>query len=111
MRLGWTYPRVGWLTLLSLLAALGFCALSGAVILDLRRDTWARAEEAARNLNRAVGQDIRRTFETFDLSLQAVVASLQHPSIVKLDPELRHLVLFDSAVTNAQHLGSFIVLD
>jgi diguanylate cyclase (GGDEF)-like protein len=111
MRFGWRFPRVGWLTLLSPLAALGFCALSGAVILDLRRDTWARAEEAARNLNRAVGQDIGRTFETLDLSLQAVVASLRHPGIANLDPELRHLVLFDNAATSAQHLGSFIVLD
>jgi diguanylate cyclase (GGDEF)-like protein len=109
-RLGLRSPRVGWLTLLSLLAALGFCVLSGAVILDLRRDTWARAEEAARNLNRAVGQDIGRTFETFDLSLQAAVASLQHPGIAKLDPALRHLIVFDRAAT-ARHLGSFLVLD
>jgi diguanylate cyclase (GGDEF)-like protein len=110
MRLGWTYLQGRWLTLLSLLAALGFCALSGAVILDLRRDTWARAEEAARNLNRAVGQDIERTFKIFDLSLQAVVAGLRHPGVAKLDPELRNLILFDKAAT-AQHLGSFIVLD
>jgi hypothetical protein len=110
MRLGWRWPRAGWLTVLSLLAALGFCTLSGAVILDIWRDTWARAEEAARNLNRAVRQDITRTFATFDLSLQAVVTSLGHPSVAKLDPELRNLILFDNAAT-AQHLGSLIVLD
>jgi diguanylate cyclase (GGDEF)-like protein len=95
---------------LSLLGALGFCALSGAVILDLRRDTWVRAEEAASNLNRAVGQDIGRTFETLDLCLKAVVARLRHPGIAELDPEVRNLLLFDNTIT-AQHLGSLIVLD
>jgi diguanylate cyclase (GGDEF)-like protein len=110
MGLGWRWPRVGWLTVLSLLASLGFCALSGAVILDIRRETWARAAEAASNLNRAVGHDIARTVATLDLSLQAVVTRLRHPGVAKLDPELRNFVLFDN-VAAAQHFGPLVVLD
>jgi hypothetical protein len=65
----WGHPPARWLTALSLAVALGFCALSGAVVADMRRDAWARASEATSNLNRAVGQDLRRSFAAIGLSL------------------------------------------
>lgn len=106
----WRRPRARRLTALSLAVAVGFCALSGAVIADMRRDAWTRASEAANNLNRAVGQDLRRSFEAVGLSLQAVVNNLHQPGVADLEPGLRNLLLFDNAAT-APHIGSLLVLD
>ncbi|MDN3568825.1 diguanylate cyclase [Paeniroseomonas aquatica] len=95
--------------MLSLLAGIGMCALSGTVILQLRRDTWAHARSAATNLNRAVGQDILRTLSTLDLGLQGVVEQLSTEPDAPLKQSLHSPLLDRSAM--APYLGDVLVLD
>jgi diguanylate cyclase (GGDEF)-like protein len=57
-----------------------------------------------------MASEIDRNLELYDLSLQAVVDGLKLPSLAKLSPEVRQLVLFDRAAT-AKDMGSIFVLD
>ncbi|WP_236033586.1 sensor domain-containing diguanylate cyclase [Belnapia mucosa] len=99
----------GWTTLLGLLAVLGLCALSGVVILELRADSWARASDAAMNLNRAVGQDIARTLGTLDLALQETAERLRANE--RGDHErLLHSPLFERSI-GARNIGAVMILD
>ena len=95
---------------LSLFAVLGFCVLSGAVVLDMRRDAWDRADEAARSLNRAIRWDIGRTLEALDLSLRAVATRVRHPDTAGPEPGPRNLLLLDNAATTPRS-GSLLLLD
>ena len=87
-----------------------FLATSGAILWELRRQTWDGATRAARNLVAAVSQDIGRNIELYDLSLQAVIDGLKLPEINRVGPETRQALLFDRAAT-AKYLGSILVLD
>lgn len=89
------------------------CALMGLCVLQLlqsREDALERARETSRNVGLLAERDIERNFELYDLSLQAVIHSLQLPQLVSASPALRRAVLFDHAMT-AQYLGSMLVLD
>lgn len=97
------------MAVLSLLAGLGMCALSGTVILQLRRDTWEHARNAATNINRAVGQDILRTLSTLDLGLQGVVEQLGLDHGISLAQSLHSPLLDRSAM--AAHLSDVLVLN
>jgi diguanylate cyclase (GGDEF)-like protein len=105
-----TRGSAAWLTALSVLVALGICAVCAYVIADTRKDAWARAEESSANLTQALATDIARNIEFNDLSLLAVIDGLQLPEIGQLNPETRQLVLFDRSAS-ARYLGSFLVLD
>ncbi|SDD91632.1 sensor domain-containing diguanylate cyclase [Belnapia rosea] len=109
MRSIWKAMRNGWTAALSVLVILGFCALSIAVILQLRADRWAQATDAAMNLNRAVGQDIARTFSTLDLALLGVAERL-HADQGAYREQILHTPVFERSAT-AQHLGAVMVLD
>ncbi len=109
MRSIWKAMRNGWTAALSVLVILGFCALSVAVILQLRADRWAQATDAAMNLNRAVGQDIARTFSTLDLALLGVAERL-HADQGAYREQILHTPVFERSAT-AQHLGAVMVLD
>lgn len=89
------------------------CALMGLCVLQLfqsRNDALERASETSRNLGLIAERDIRRNFELYDLSLQAVIDGLRRPEVMNAPPGLRRAVLFDNAMT-AQFLGSVLVLD
>lgn len=101
-------PRV--LMLTSVLATLGMLAVCAAMLFDLRRDAWERADHAAFNVLQAVASDIARNVELYDLSLQAAAEGMTTPAVVAADPLLRHLVLFDRAAT-ARGLGAILVID
>ncbi len=94
------------------LVLLGTCflATSGAILWELRRQTWNNAARAAENLVAALSQDIGRNIELYDLSLQAVVDGLQLSEINQVSPQTRQAILFDRAAT-AKYLGSTLVLD
>src|SRR5882672_6830472 len=98
------------LTTISLVVALGFCAICVKVLWDIRQAAGAQASQAMTNLVAAVESDIARNIELYDLSLQAVVDGLQVPEINSISPEIRRLVLFDRAAT-AKYLGAIRVLD
>ncbi|WP_175716358.1 sensor domain-containing diguanylate cyclase [Burkholderia anthina] len=89
------------------------CALMGLCVLQLfqsRNDALERASETSRNLGLIAERDIRRNFELYDLSLQAVIDGLRRPEVMNAPSGLRRAVLFDNAMT-AQFLGSVLVLD
>ncbi|MFV8593100.1 diguanylate cyclase [Ralstonia pseudosolanacearum] len=89
------------------------CALMGLCVLQLfqsRDDALERAKETSRNVGLLAERDIERNFELYDLSLQAVIHSLELPGVMSAPPALKRAVLFDHAMT-AQYLGSMLVLD
>ncbi|MDX7953976.1 PAS domain-containing protein, partial [Lichenihabitans sp. Uapishka_5] len=88
----------------------GFCAASGLTLYDLRQNTYAQAVSNETNLLHALSQDISRTIEVYDLSLQAVVDGLAEPGLQNLSLRFQDLVLFDRAAS-AKDLGAILVLD
>ena len=95
---------------LGILAPIGMVIVSGVMLLDLRRDAWAMAEQTSKNLMQVIERDIARNVEIIDLSLRAVVDNLKAPGVSETTPELRQLILFDRAST-APDLGVVLVLD
>lgn len=95
---------------LGVLAPVGMLAVSGLMLLDLRRDAWDKAEQTSKNLLQVIERDIARNVEIFDLSLQAVVDNLRTPGLEAVSPEMRQLVLFDRAGT-ARDVGVTLVID
>lgn len=98
------------LILSSLVTILGFSAVCGSVLLDMRRGEQALARQIVENLASTVDADIGRMVELCDLSLRAVVSGMKMPEIGKLSPSLRRRVLFDHA-TRATHFSSIQVFD
>ena len=96
--------------LLGVLAPLGMLAVSGLMLLELRRETWAKAEQTSRNLLQVIDSDIVRTIAVVDRSLLAVIANLDAPGIEDIAPDLRQRLLFGPAAT-ADHLAGMAVLD
>lgn len=98
------------LILSSLVTILGFSAVCGSVLLDMRRGEQALARQIGENLASTIDADIGRMVELCDLSLRAVVSGLKMPEIGKLGPSLRRQILFDHA-TRATHFSSIQVFD
>jgi diguanylate cyclase (GGDEF)-like protein len=103
-------PGSSWLTVLSLIAALGLGAVCGLMLWDFRNDTWQKAERTGRNLVQVLEKDISRTIELYDLSLQAVVDGLNRDEVSQASPEIRQLILFDRSA-GGRDLGPILVLD
>lgn len=95
---------------LSVLAPLGMLAVSGLMLLDMRRDAWGKAEQTSKNLLQVIERDIGRNAEIFDLSLRAVVDNLKAPVVAEAKPELRQLILFDRAAI-AKDMGVMLIID
>ena len=93
-----------------LAVTVGFLAICGSVLWDNRDRDREEARRAAANLTATIGSEIARTFELYDLSLQAVVDGLKLPDLSKLNPSMRQFLLFDRAAT-AKDMGSIFVLD
>ena len=64
-------------------------AITAWVLIQMRHDAMARAKESAFNVSLLVERDTARNLEVYDLSLQAVIAGLQHPGVLNLPPDLR----------------------
>jgi len=86
------------------------CAIFIITLVDSYRVTEKLAIQKATGIGALIDQDISRTIELFDLSLQAVIDGLETPRLMALDPELRHVALFDRSAT-AEGLGSILVVD
>jgi diguanylate cyclase (GGDEF)-like protein len=98
------------LILSSLVTILGFSAVCGTVMLDMRRGEEALARQTAENLATSIDSDIGRTVEQYDLSLRAVISGINTPEIDKLSKEMRQLILFDNAAS-ARQFASIQVFD
>lgn len=119
------FARVGWriharsrafhisaraLFVASLLVALGLWILVAVVLAGMRRTDFENARQSATNIVSTLAADIERNFELFDLSIQAVIENLKHPSVETASKDVRQLILFDRAAM-AKHLGRIHVLN
>lgn len=101
----------GWyIVTVTLAISAGFCGLVGVTLLEARSDNWERASQSARNLARTISEDLERTVESLDLSIQGVADNSKVPGVMSLSTEYRDLILFDRAAT-AKGLGSLMLLD
>ena len=98
------------LMVLGLAVTAGFSVICWNVFNHMAERDAELARVNAYNVVSAIGADISRNVETYDLSLQAVVEGLELPNLYVLPPETRQLLLFDRAAT-AHGLGSILVLD
>lgn len=98
------------LTLLALALSVGIGALFARAILTIRDDEWSYARDANAALARTLEQNIGRTLDGFDQSLQGVVEVLGRPDYDGLPVEVRRLMLFDHSL-RTRGLGGMVVLD
>ena len=94
----------------SVVIAGAILAIAVWMLVQMRDDALARAQEAAINVSLLVERDTARNLEVYDLSLQGVIEGLEHSGVRNLPPELRRMVLFDRSTT-AKDMGSLLVLD
>ncbi|MBI5130366.1 MAG: diguanylate cyclase [Rhodopseudomonas palustris] len=94
----------------SVITVLGFSAVCGSVMLDMRRNAQELSRQIQENLASTLSADINRNIELYDLSLRSVVTSLALPQLAEVDDTIRRLILFDHAAT-AQHFGAIQVFD
>jgi diguanylate cyclase (GGDEF)-like protein len=87
-----------------------FLAICVMVLIEMGHRDYEKARQAAANVIATIDSEIARNLELYDLSLQAVVDGMKLPKVLRADPELRQLILFDRAAT-AKHMGSIFVLD
>jgi hypothetical protein len=100
----------GRLTVIVVAVTVAFCGLAVQARRQALDDSWSLAAKTGGNLNQAVSLEISRTIENLGLSLLGVMDNRQVPGVEELGPKLRHLVLFDRAIT-AKHIGTVLVLD
>jgi diguanylate cyclase (GGDEF)-like protein len=96
--------------LAAILAPLGMLAVSGTMLVDLRKDANDKAEQTSRNLLQIIERDIARNVEIIDLSLVALSENLHAPGVQSVAPDLRQLILFDRSTT-AKDLGVMLAMD
>ena len=95
---------------LGLAITFGFSAICALILWESRNRDREQARQSAVNLIATISSEIARNFESYDLSLQAVVDGLKLPDLAKFSPEIRQQFLFDRAAT-AKDMGSIFVLD
>ncbi|MDR4308908.1 GGDEF domain-containing protein, partial [Chelatococcus sambhunathii] len=105
----WARSQRTWVAL-AVLAPVLMLAVSGAMLLEMRREAWEKARQTAENLLQLVERDIARNFEIIDLSLTRLAEGVGMPSVQGADPQLRQLILFDRAAT-ARDIGVMLALD
>ena len=93
------------LILSSAVTIVGFSAICGSVMLDMRHAEQALAKQTSENLATSIDSDIGRTIEQYDLSLRAVVSGINTPELGQLSREMRQLILFDKAAASSQFGG------
>ncbi|NUA28285.1 GGDEF domain-containing protein [Cupriavidus basilensis] len=90
--------------------AMAIATIGAGALIEMRQDAFARAQEASSNLSLILERDIARNLEIFELSMHSVIDSVKDPEILRLNPAIRQLVLFDRS-TNATDMGSLLVTD
>lgn len=94
----------------SVVTVIGFSAICVNVMLDMRRGEEALARQTLENLATTIESDISRNLEIYDLSLKAVASNMLLPELATVSKLIRHLILFDHAMT-AKHFGAIQVFD
>lgn len=98
------------LILSAVVTVLGFSAVCGSVMLDMRRGAEELARQTAENLASSIDADISRNVELYDLSLRAVVNNLEMANLASVAKPILQMILFDHAAT-AKHFGTIQVFD
>jgi diguanylate cyclase (GGDEF)-like protein len=99
-----------WSLLFSVVVTLALAAVSASMLIDLRQDAWDQATLSSESLLKVLEQDIARTIEIYDLSLQGVVDGLNQPEIGAMSPKLKQMLLFDRAA-NIRDAGPILVVN
>ncbi len=94
----------------SIATIVGFSAVCGSMMLDMRRSEQALALRSMENLATTIDSDISRNIELYDLSLRNVANNMIEPELAGVSTRLLHLILFDHAAT-AKHFGAIQVFD
>jgi len=94
----------------AVVTTLGFSAVCGGVMWEMRRGAEDLAHQSTGNLASTIESDISRSIELYDLSLRAVVDNIGMPALATASKPIMHLIMFDHAAT-AKHLGAIQVLD
>ena len=98
------------LALVGLVLIGGMWAYTGWSILDLHRHAWDRIRHDADTLLGTSERAVARDIELYDLSLRMVAERVNALALEEVNPEVRHLALFDR-VSQAKGYGSIMVLD
>lgn len=94
----------------SIATIVGFSAVCGSMMLDMRRSEQALALRSMENLATTIDSDISRNIELYDLSLRNVANNMIEPELASVSKRLLNLILFDHAAT-AKHFGAIQVFD
>ncbi|WP_196801324.1 GGDEF domain-containing protein [Bordetella sp. FB-8] len=88
----------------------GVVALCGLIVYQSYVDAIYLARQSSRNLLQAIDRDLERSFNSYNLSLQAVINGAHNARIMSLPADLRNAVLFDNSAT-AQYFGTLVLLN
>jgi diguanylate cyclase (GGDEF)-like protein len=94
----------------SVVTIIGFSAVCGSVMLDMRHGEEELARRSLESLASSIDYDISRTVELYDQSLRAVVTNIAKPEFSEVSKQIRQLILFDRAGT-AKYFGPLQVFD
>lgn len=105
----WTRPEII-LVCGSSAAMLAIIIIVVSLLISERKDANSAAARAASNIVQLIDTDVLRNAELYDTSLQGMIAAWQRPDLQGIDPELRHMVLFDRS-TAARYKGDILLVD
>lgn len=95
---------------LSLISPIGMMLVCASMLLDLRKDSWDRAEQTSSNLLQVMARDIERNVDIIDLSLKRMIENLHRPGISKAPAEFRQALLFDK-ISASPDIGTMFIVD
>jgi diguanylate cyclase (GGDEF)-like protein len=88
----------------------GFAGILARTLVHSRDIDWQRAAQAAQSLTKALESEILNAVQSVDFSLQGISEKLQRPDVIRAEPALRQLVLFDWAI-HTKSVSSILVLN
>ncbi len=94
----------------SMITVLGFSAVCGSVLIDMRRSAEDLARQTLENLAVSIDADIDRNLELYDSALRTVAGKLLLPELTSVDPAIARLILFDHSIV-APHFGAIRIYD
>ncbi|PZA11501.1 GGDEF domain-containing protein [Rhodopseudomonas palustris] len=94
----------------SMITVLGFSAVCGSVLIDMRRGAEDLARQTLENLAASIDADIDRNLELYDSALRTVAGKLLLPELSAVDPTIARLILFDHSVA-APQFGAIRIYD
>lgn len=102
--------RLRVLAVLATIVFIGSVAFGVIAIMDARNAALERARVSAQSLSNVVQNAMLRTFETYALSLETVLAGLRNPMVMTASPQLQQLILFDR-VAPPRDVGYILVVN